>query len=204
MRYPNAMCHSIWPFVHRVPAVRRRNSAGEAISTRLWKSARTRSNSSWIDCRFMGRPFAVMRAVCRAVGPHAFPGGPVAGCGLVHQLWPRATCNGVVAFEADVQPSLGSFPAASGCLRRRYGQLAERISTINEQPGATGRRRGDAPQRLCTCCRVTTVERPDAHGEHEVVRLLAVLKNEILHRDLTDTHSAASDLVGRSGSSLSH
>ena len=82
------------------------------------------------------------------------------------------------------------------------GQLAKRIATVDEEPGAGSRRRGDAPQHLLTGLRVAPVERADADGEHEVERLLAGLQRELLGRDEPQAHPAGPDLVRRRGLGL--
>lgn len=81
-------------------------------------------------------------------------------------------------------------------------QLAEGVAAVDEEPGAGPRRQGQALQDLLSRLRVTTVKRPDADGEDEVVRRFVGLEGEVLGRDLADLHAARGDLVGRGGSGL--
>jgi hypothetical protein len=73
---------------------------------------------------------------------------------------------------------------------------------VDEEPGAGCCRLGDPLQSPLASLRVTTVERADSDGEHDVVWLFIGLQDEVFDRNLTDAHASRGDLLGRGGSGL--
>lgn len=58
--------------------------------------------------------------------------------------------------------------------------MAERIATVDEEPAARHEHPGEALERTLARGRVPTIERSDAHGERQVVALLARFEFELL------------------------
>ena len=98
-----------------------------------------------------------------------------------------------------------TLPAASSAVTRgmhpfirsraRDGQLTKWIAAVDEEPGICCSPSGDTPQHSVTGLGVTPIERADADGEHDVVRLLVGVQDEVFGRDATEAHAAGSDLL---------
>ncbi|HYX87557.1 MAG TPA: hypothetical protein VE777_21505 [Gaiellales bacterium] len=92
--------------------------------------------------------------------------------------------------------------AAARLLELADRQLAERITAVDEQPGAGSGGHGDAVESLLANLRVTTIKGADPDGEDKVVWLFVRLQLEIFDCDVADAHAARRDFVGRGGFGL--
>jgi hypothetical protein len=78
-------------------------------------------------------------------------------------------------------------------LRAREGQFAEWVASVDEQAGVHCRDGSDPTERQLTGPRVAAIERADAHGEDQVVRLFAGLQREVFGRDVANAHAPRRD-----------
>jgi hypothetical protein len=87
-------------------------------------------------------------------------------------------------------------------LASRNGQLTQRVTAVDERPGAGPRCGTDTPQRLLARLRMTTVERTDPDSEYEVERLFVGRQHEVFGGDLAQAHAPRGDFCGCGGSGL--
>jgi hypothetical protein len=93
------------------------------------------------------------------------------------------------------QPPLHRGCTRSPGSRARDGQLTKRIAAVDEEPGIRCSPSGDPPQHPVTGLGMTPIKRADADGEHDVVRLLVRMQDEVLGRDAAETQAAGPDLL---------
>ena len=79
--------------------------------------------------------------------------------------------------------------------RRSKDELAEWVTAVYEEAAAGNDGMGEPIQRPCAGVWMSTVQRADPYGEHDVVALLVGCEHEFLARHVADAQPAGSDQV---------